>query len=63
MKSLILTGRLNMQGNSRAVANCERPKYAACEFVKVCHQPDKLKTIKNNHMKDQKLNKDHLLSV
>ena len=27
---LIYTGRLKVQGNSKAVANCERPKCAAC---------------------------------
>ena len=31
---LIRTGRLNMQVNSKAVVNCERPKCAACEFGK-----------------------------
>ena len=29
---LIRTGRLKVQGNSKAVANCERPKFATCEF-------------------------------
>ena len=29
---LIRTGRLKVQGNSKALANCERPKCAACEF-------------------------------
>ena len=29
---LIRTGRLKVHGNSKAVANCESPKCAACEF-------------------------------
>ena len=32
-----------------------------CEFVKGHPQPNKLNTIKNNHMKEQELKKDHLL--
>ena len=31
---LIRTGRLKVQENSKAVDNCERPKWAACEFGK-----------------------------
>ena len=50
-----------MQGNSKVVANCERPKCAACEFVKVHCKPNKVNTIKKNPMKDQELKKDHLL--
>ena len=50
-----------MQGNSKAVANCERPKCAACEFRKIHRQPNKIYTIKKNPMKDQELKKDHLL--
>ena len=50
-----------MQGNSKAVANCERPKCAACDFVKVHLQPNKINTIKKNPMKEQELKKDHLL--
>ena len=59
---LIRTGRLKVQGNSKAVANCENPKCAACEFVKVHRLPNKLNTIKKNPIKDQELNKGHLLS-
>ena len=43
------------------MANCERPKCAACEFGKFHRQPNKVNTIKNNPMKDQDLKKDHLL--
>ena len=40
-----------MQVDSKAVANCERPKCAACEFVKGHFQPNKINKIKNNPMK------------
>ena len=50
-----------MQGNSKAVANCERPKFAACEFGKGHRRPNKVNTIKNNPMKEQELKKGHLL--
>ena len=50
-----------MQGNSKAVANCKRPKCAACEFEKGHCQPNKINTIKKNPMKEQDLKKDHLL--
>ena len=50
-----------MQGSSKAVANCERPKCAACEFVKGHRRPNKVNTIKKNPMKEQDLEKDHLL--
>ena len=53
---LIRTGRLKVQGNSKAVAKC-----AACEFGKGHRQPNKVNTIKNNPMKEQELKKDHLL--
>ena len=58
---LIRTRRLTVQGNSKAVANCERPKCAACEFWKGHCRPNKVNTIKKNPMKDQELKKDHLL--
>ena len=44
------------------MANYERPKCAAYKFVKGYCLPNKLNTIKKNHMKEQELNKDHLLS-
>ena len=50
-----------MQGNSKIVANCKRPKCAACEFGKVHSRPNKVSTIKKNTMKEQELKKDHLL--
>ena len=50
-----------MQENSNAVANCERPKCAACEFGNGHRQPNKVNTIKKNPMKEQELKKDHLL--
>ena len=52
-----------MQGNPKVVANCKRPKCAACEFGKVHSRPNKINTIKKNPMKDQELKNDHLLSV
>ena len=61
IQCLIHTGRLKVQGNSKAVANCKIPKCAACEFGKVHRQPNKMNTIKNNTMKEQELKKDHLL--
>ena len=50
-----------MQGNSKALANCERPKFADCEFGKGHRRPNKINTIKKNPMKEQDLKKDHLL--
>ena len=50
-----------MQGNYKAVANCERLKCIACEFVKGHLQSNKVNTIKNNTMKKQELEKDHLM--
>ena len=50
-----------MQGNSKSVANCERPKGATCEFVKGHSRPNKLNTIKKNPMKEQEPRKGHLL--
>ena len=50
-----------MQGNYKAVTNCERSKYAACEFGKGHRRPNKINTTKKNPMKEQDLKKDHLL--
>ena len=58
---LIRTGCLKVQGNSKAVANCERPKCALCEFGKGRRRPNKVNTIKKNTIKEQDLKKDHLL--
>ena len=57
---LIRTGRLKLQENPKAVANCESPKCVACEFGKGHCQSNKVNTIKKNHMTEQELNKDHL---
>ena len=61
VKWLIRIGRLKVHGNSKAVANCERPKFSACEFGKVHRRPNKINTIKKNPMKEKELKKDHLL--
>ena len=47
--------------NSKAVANFERTKYAACEFGKGHSWPNKVNTIKKNTVKEQELKKDNLL--
>ena len=51
------------QVNSKAVANCESPKFAACEFGKGHRQPNKVNTTNKNPMKEQDLNKDHIRPV
>ena len=43
------------------MANCERPKYVTCEFVKGHRRLNKVNTTKKNTMKDQYLKKDHIL--
>ena len=43
------------------MANYERPKCGACEFVKGHYKPNKVNTIKNGTMKEQEFKKDHLL--
>ena len=50
-----------MQGNSKAAANCERPKCATCEFGKGHIRPNKVKTIKNNTKEEQEFRKDHFM--
>ena len=45
-----------------AVSNCERPKFASCEFGK-CHHPlDKVNTIKKKNTKGGYIKKDHILT-
>ena len=58
---LICTVILKVKRDSKAVANCERPKFAACEFGNGNRQHNKVNTIKKNHMQEQELKKDHLL--
>ena len=58
---LIRTGRLKVQGNSKAVANCERPKCVACDIVKGHRRTNKVNTIKKNPMKEKETKKDNLL--
>ena len=60
-KWLIPTGRLKVQINSKALANCERPKCDVCDFGKAHFRSNKVNTINSNHMKEQDLQKDHLL--
>ena len=57
---LIYTGRLNVQGNSKAVNNYERPKWADCDFLKVHSRYNKVNKTNNNPMKDQEIKKDNL---
>ena len=52
-----------MQVNSKALDNCESPKFVTCDFVKVHCKPNKIKAIHNNPMKEQDLNKGYLLPV
>ena len=49
------------RANSKAVDNCDRPKCAACEFVKGHCQPNKVNKTKNNPMKEKELKKVHPL--
>ena len=62
MQWLICIGRLKVQGNSKAVANCNITKCAACEFGKGHRQYNKVNTIKENPMKEKYLKKYHPLS-
>ena len=50
-----------MQGDSKIVSNCERPKCTDCEFGKGHRISNEVNTIKNNPMKDQDLKKDNIL--
>ena len=59
----IRTERLKVQGNYKAVANCEKTKCAACEFINIHYRSNKVNTTENNPMKEQELKKDHLMPV
>ena len=48
--------------NSKAVANREISKCAACEVGKGNLRSNKLNKIKNDPMKEQYLNEDHILT-
>ena len=50
-----------MQGNSKAAANFENLKFAACEFGNSHRRSNEVNTINNNPMKDQELKKYHIL--
>ena len=50
-----------MQGNSKAVANCERHKCSAYEFEKSYRQTNKVNKIKKNPMKEKNLKKNNHL--
>ena len=54
---------MKVQGNSKAVSNCERLKCADCEFRKDHRQSNKVNTVKKNPMKEQGLKKDNLIPV
>ena len=58
---LIRTGQMKVQGNSKAVDNCEKPKCSACEFGNFHCRSNKVNKIKNNPLKYQELKKDDLL--
>ena len=51
-----------MQGNSKAVFNCESPKCDACEFVNGHHRSNKVNKMKNNNTKEQDLKKGNILT-
>ena len=58
---LIRTGCLKVQVNSKAVANCERPKCSAYKFVKGHLRSNKVNTINKNTIKEQDLKKEHIM--
>ena len=47
---------------SKAVANCESPKYISCEFGNFHPQPNKINTTTKDTMKEQDIKKYHLLT-
>ena len=61
VKWLIFTGCMNVQVNANSVANCESPKCDVCEFGKFHRIPNKINNVKENPMKYQEINKDHIL--
>ena len=50
-----------MKGNSKAVSKGVRPKWYACEFGKVDHWPNKIKTTNTNHIEQQYNSNKNLL--
>ena len=51
VKILIRTGRLKVQGNSKAVENSKSTKCDACDIGKGHHQSNKVNKINNNPTK------------
>ena len=50
---LVRSGKIAVQGNAKAVANCAPPKCAACEYGKACRRP--AKTSKTIHCDEKEM--------